>query len=279
MNKTKICNKCHTEKDITDFALNGKFRRGICKLCMSKHDTIYHKQRRPVDRVRCRNIVHSVNQYVNSTKVNKPCAICGKIYDSQLMQYDHTDRSSKIMNLSRIGGSTRSFQKAKKEIDKCILMCVYCHRKKTALECKEFAITIESKVEYKGIDARVCIRCSVSQHPDSFIICKGLKINVCHQCERERSRHKRQVAFDYANSIKSVTPCADCGLTFDPCCMDFDHLPGYKKKYGINRMCSNGTSICLIEKEIAKCEVVCAGCHMKRSYGRHQHMTRPVLGL
>ena len=153
------------------------------------------------------------------------------------------------------------------EIDKCQLICVYCHRKKTYSESCDLAITmkIETRDEYAGLDSFTCIRCKTSQSIRQSIVCKGMRINICRQCERDRTNSRRRIASDYVNNIKSVTPCADCGEQYDPICMDFDHLPGHTKSFGINKACSRGYSIVKLQEEIKKCEVVCAGCHIIRT--------------
>ena len=67
---------------------------------------------------------------------------------------------------------------------------------------------------------------------------------------------------EYIHKLKSV-PCADCGNTYPPVCMDFDHVKG-KKHRPLSRMVHY--SIERIDEEIAKCEVVCANCHRIRSH-------------
>lgn len=63
-------------------------------------------------------------------------------------------------------------------------------------------------------------------------------------------------------------PCADCGGTFDSCCMDFDHREGTDKQYNIASMFAHHYSRELIEVELAKCELVCANCHRIRTRDR-----------
>ena len=61
-------------------------------------------------------------------------------------------------------------------------------------------------------------------------------------------------------------PCNDCGKTYHPACMDFDHVRGEKIK-GISRMYS-----CKLEdlmKEIEKCDLVCANCHRLRTFYKY----------
>lgn len=61
-------------------------------------------------------------------------------------------------------------------------------------------------------------------------------------------------------------PCADCGQTFDPVCMDFDHRPNEPKVKSIARMIGDGHSMATIRLEIEKCDLVCANCHRIRTH-------------
>ena len=59
--------------------------------------------------------------------------------------------------------------------------------------------------------------------------------------------------------IKSV-PCARCGGTFPPYCMDFHHRNPEDKKFTIaGKMSTIGLEKLL--DEIAKCDILCANCH------------------
>jgi len=51
--------------------------------------------------------------------------------------------------------------------------------------------------------------------------------------------------------------------------MDFDHIRG-KKKFQIGLQFGNAFKT--LEKEIAKCDIVCANCHRVRTYKRKQHI-------
>ncbi len=63
-------------------------------------------------------------------------------------------------------------------------------------------------------------------------------------------------------------PCMDCGGTFPPVCMDFDHLPGNKKSGNVSTMARLGWSTEKILAEIAKCDLVCSNCHRIRTATR-----------
>lgn len=69
------------------------------------------------------------------------------------------------------------------------------------------------------------------------------------------------------NAMKSV-PCADCGGTFHPCAMDFDHRGDVKKSRDIGAMASGGAALSAIVREASKCDIVCANCHRVRTWTR-----------
>lgn len=63
-------------------------------------------------------------------------------------------------------------------------------------------------------------------------------------------------------------PCVDCGESYPPCVMEFDHSDGESKVARIADWprcvgCSPA-AIVRLEAEIAKCDVVCANCHRLR---------------
>ena len=83
---------------------------------------------------------------------------------------------------------------------------------------------------------------------------------------RVRQRFKEQTRFLIA--WLKQRPCQDCGGTFPPECMDFDHRPGTTKRFGI----SNGQHYNwpTLLAEVEKCDLVCANCHRTRTWQRRQ---------
>ena len=79
---------------------------------------------------------------------------------------------------------------------------------------------------------------------------------------KERQKRRRPQVRAVRDALKSG-PCTDCGGTFPPECMDWDHLPGQPKVNHTNRL--EGAALLA---EIAKCELVCANCHRIRSKKR-----------
>lgn len=60
-------------------------------------------------------------------------------------------------------------------------------------------------------------------------------------------------------------PCADCGVSYPPCVMDFDHVRGDKKN-NVATLVASHYGVATISAEIKKCEVVCANCHRLRTH-------------
>ena len=60
----------------------------------------------------------------------------------------------------------------------------------------------------------------------------------------------------------------DCGGVFPACCYDFDHRDPFDKKFTISNVSArNSVPMEEIEKEVDKCDLVCANCHRLRSWG------------
>ena len=68
------------------------------------------------------------------------------------------------------------------------------------------------------------------------------------------------------NELKK-RPCSDCGETFLPEVMDFDHIG--PKTMGIAEAIRSASYAALME-ELEKVELVCAVCHAIRTHSRAQ---------
>lgn len=135
---------------------------------------------------------------------------------------------------------------------------------------------------------KVCSSCHVKKPEEEFPPKRKNSGNGrCKECCRDYgkqhyknnkrlylSRNKRTVdrRRDWYNELKT-RPCADCGNTFPPCVMEFDHRDGEEKLYTVSflvtrRIVAKKTMLA----EIAKCDLVCANCHRLRTCKRnHKH--------
>ena len=74
---------------------------------------------------------------------------------------------------------------------------------------------------------------------------------------------------EFIDAYKRARSCVDCGFNGKdfPFVLDFDHKNGgITKKFNIGSWRHSVLSIQAIEKEMEKCELVCANCHRKRTF-------------
>lgn len=133
------------------------------------------------------------------------------------------------------------------------------------------------------METKTCSGCGNSKPIAEFTFRnkkKGIRHARCSECTRDtlkahyaanvgyyvrKARKHRRAAYE-ENFQKLVEylrehPCVDCGED-DICVLTFDHLRD--KKYNISAMIHN----CVwssVQREIAKCEVRCANCHMRKT--------------
>ena len=135
------------------------------------------------------------------------------------------------------------------------------------------------------MDTKICTKCGEGKPLTEFALSSRNKDGRqyhCKECGRQAgienynqnkdryygvAKKRDRELREKIRKLKSV-PCADCKQTFDPVCMDFDHLPEFKKSFGIAHMIRRRMAWSKIETEIAKCEVVCANCHRLRTRDR-----------
>lgn len=55
------------------------------------------------------------------------CIFCGYNRSHSALDFHHIDAASKEFGVS-LDGLTRSWERTKKELDKCVLVCANCHR-------------------------------------------------------------------------------------------------------------------------------------------------------
>lgn len=81
----------------------------------------------------------------------------------------------------------------------------------------------------------------------------------------KRNQANKAKMREYLDSKKEA-PCMDCGKSFPPCVMDFDHRDPSTKKYRVSQLLLYGKRI--VDEEIAKCDLICSNCHRIRTHMR-----------
>ncbi|MCP9496868.1 MAG: hypothetical protein MSG64_20755 [Pyrinomonadaceae bacterium MAG19_C2-C3] len=135
---------------------------------------------------------------------------------------------------------------------------------------------------------KTCTKCKTARDENEFAFrnkALGKRHQICKFCtdtgskkhyERYKQYYKdkarrRDVAvrIELRNMLLgylSNQSCADCSED-DPVVLEFDHVRHIKTKT-ISALITAKASWNVILKEIAKCDVVCANCHRRRTYLR-----------
>lgn len=128
---------------------------------------------------------------------------------------------------------------------------------------------------------KICGKCNQEKALKEYDWKKGKLRSICKSCvsiytkkhyldnkkyyiakakiNRKRSHERLR---NYLLAYYRSHSCVDCGES-DPIVLEFDHVKG--KTRGISVMLTSAVSIATLEREIAKCEVVCANCHRRRT--------------
>lgn len=105
----------------------------IQKTC-SKHGMCNHHEVKGENRYRCTKCAaEAVQRKRDNLKLQAvaykggKCECCGYNKCVQALEFHHLDPNEKDFGIGS-GGVTRSFEKLKVELDKCIMLCANCHR-------------------------------------------------------------------------------------------------------------------------------------------------------
>ncbi len=135
------------------------------------------------------------------------------------------------------------------------------------------------------MDMKVCTKCGPPAQPlDNFAIrshVRGTRQAMCKNCQNEygrahyqtyrpaylrkaRLRNIEQSKINAEFLIDYLThhPCVDCGES-DIVFLEFDHQRN--KVLDVSTLSREGYSLDRVKQEIAKCDVVCANCHRRRT--------------
>lgn len=88
--------------------------------------------------------------------------------------------------------------------------------------------------------------------------------NACRVC-RKANASNRYTSFTARCKGYLGNTCKDCGLD-DERVLVFDHLPLFSKVDNIARLGTHDWGV--VSKELDKCELVCANCHLIRTKAR-----------
>lgn len=130
---------------------------------------------------------------------------------------------------------------------------------------------------------KLCPCCGSSKDESEYNKKRAGLQPYCKLCQRNRAR--KQYLENKEQQLKTIRKgkkarqatsreyilelfkggCVDCGIT-DPEVLEWDHLRD--KEQLISKLLAEGPSKARLDKELAKCDLVCANCHKKRTYKR-----------
>jgi hypothetical protein len=114
--KKKICFECEEELSESEFGSNGKSYNGSprlkprCKKCNHVYETSLFEEK--------------LHKAIGGAE-NLKCTLCGYNTYSGALEFHHLDPSKKEKPVSLM--KNYSYEKLKKEIDKCVILCGCCH--------------------------------------------------------------------------------------------------------------------------------------------------------
>ena len=193
----------------------------------------YQKNRqREIDRVMSRQ--RATLEYLRDLR-RVPCIDCGGEYLPHQMDFDHREPAAKEFNLASSRAMLISRERLLLEVAKCEIVCANCHAVRTfALQSKRLA---ERRAKGELLDtARSALM-------------------------RRHSAPKRDLLLALREQ-----PCHDCGVSYPPIVMQFDHRDPSGKSFNVAQSWCRATAAVL--KEAAKCDIVCRNCHRDRTFRR-----------
>lgn len=116
-----------------------------------------------------------------------------------------------------------------------------------------------------------CRKCTNDYSQANYRLNKSKIINQSLIRNKQRILKAKEFVFNYLRAH----PCVDCAEV-DLVVLEFDHCRG-TKSHNISDLIRTGSAISTLSKEIAKCEVVCANCHRRRTAKRHGGWARSKL--
>ena len=88
------------------------------------------------------------------------------------------------------------------------------------------------------------------------------------EAEIARVTERQQATLAWLRELRKV-PCVDCGGTFPPYVMDFDHRDPKAKSFSLTVGNAYLKNHSMLEAELAKCDVICGNCHRVRTAAQY----------
>lgn len=274
----KTCSICEDEKHSDEFPEG----RRQCKLCLNRRSqeryaTPEGKAARKKTNARWYEKIKSTEEY-QETRNQWREANPDRIRAARLLRYANDPEAT-----AKSRTKHQHFRQAHPEYDQTYFQVrLTTHRERLhalksapCLDCGEPFLPCAMDYDHVRGEKRHAIADMVGRFSWEQVEVEIAKCDlVCANCHRMRTALRRPTTEDPARgwfrSLKS-RPCSDCGRTFPPEVMDFDHVRG-EKVAGLARVRNPEQAL----DEAQKCDLVCACCHRVRTYGEETCQIQPT---
>jgi hypothetical protein len=113
-----------------------------------------------------------------------------------------------------------------------------------------------------------CRTCRAAYKREHYAANRQRYIAMAQARKRDLARERASLLLEFFDSHS----CVDCGEN-DPIVLEFDHLDD--KRFGISKGLRDHSWQAVVE-EMAKCDVVCANCHRRRTARRGRYARAAV---
>lgn len=137
----KKCCKCNIEKQLQEFNKNSTKSDGlqtICRVCSNERSAKHYVSNKQSYQKSKKKSIHILQEYTLNYLREHPCIDCSES-DPVCLDFDHIT-GNKINNISVMVHNGVSLDNLKSEMEKCVVRCANCHRKKTAKDFNWFKI-------------------------------------------------------------------------------------------------------------------------------------------
>lgn len=130
----RYCSACSSIHSIEDFSFSKEGKGGrvsICKTCAAKKSReSYERRKKNPDWLKQHRLKYKLafqaRKKVAVDMMGGCCADCGGIFHQAAYDFHHLDPTTKEGNPSHF--LTKSDERLKEELSKCVLLCANCHR-------------------------------------------------------------------------------------------------------------------------------------------------------
>ena len=130
----KLCKRCNTEKELSEFSKNKTKKDGLsytCTECAKEHCKNHYENNKELIKARAsarkKRIQIEARKLVSECKQGG-CIVCGESEECCL-DFHHIDPTTKKLSVAEAQSQGYNVETIKKEIDKCAVVCSNCHRK------------------------------------------------------------------------------------------------------------------------------------------------------